>query len=100
MNVLEEANDIIHGARNKTYGHPLDNHSRTAALWSAYLGIPISPEQVCWLNALQKISRTCSGVYHRDNITDVCGYAGNVEMIHDEREKRNANAAPAASDPR
>ena len=88
MSAIEEAAKLIQGERNDSYGHPLDNHTRTAALWSAYLGTHITAEQVCWMNVLQKISRTCNGVYHHDNIVDVCGFAGNVEMIHEERKKR------------
>lgn len=94
-NILEEAIRIIHGARNQDYGHPLDNHSTTAALWGAYIdalrarGRTIGPEDVCYLNILQKVSRAVTtGVYKRDTPVDVAGYAGNVEMIQDEREKR------------
>lgn len=85
MNILTEADRLIHAERNKTYGHPLENHGRTAALWSAYLGVQITAEQVCYLNILQKVSRTASGVPHRDTDVDIAGYAGNVEMIQDKR---------------
>lgn len=88
MTILEEAQAAVHGARNEDYGHPLDNHGRTAALWSTYLGVPITAEQVCFLNILQKISRGMNRVT-RDTIVDIAGYAANVEMVHDERERRN-----------
>jgi hypothetical protein len=87
-NYLQTADDIIHGARNRAYGHPLDNHSRTAQMWGAYLGIPLTPEQVCDMNALQKLSRNASGQMHEDNDVDVAGYMGNKEMIRDERLRR------------
>lgn len=84
-NILQEADRIIHGERNKTYGSPLKNHTRTAALWTAYLGVQITAEQVCFLNILQKISRSASGVPHRDNLVDIAGFTGNIEMVEDER---------------
>lgn len=93
MNVLQEADQIIHGDRNKTYGHPLDNHTCTAEMWSAYLSrrlrtkIELTAEDVCWLNVLQKVSREAN-LSKRDNSVDVCGYVGNVEMIQEERARR------------
>lgn len=91
-NVLEEANEIIHGARNESYGHPLENHGLTAKYWSVYLdaknGFAITAEDVCFLNILQKISRSQSGVdVTRDTLVDIAGYAGNVEMIQDKRRE-------------
>lgn len=93
-NVLEEANAIIHGARNQAYGHPLDNHGLTAAYWNVYIGgmnypAVFTAEDVCFLNILQKIARSQNGVdLNRDSLTDIAGYAGNVEMIQEERKKR------------
>lgn len=86
MNILLEADKIIHGDRQQAYGTPLKNHSRTAALWSAYLGVQITAEQVCFMNILQKVSRSATGVRQRDTLVDIAGFAGNVEMIEDERE--------------
>lgn len=89
MNVLEDANKIIHGDRNDDYGHPLDNHGITAGLWGIYLGIELTPEQVCILNILQKISRSMNKMT-RDTIVDIPGYSGNIEMIWIERARREA----------
>jgi hypothetical protein len=66
------------------YGSPLTNHTRTAGLWSSYLGIAITPDQVCFLNILQKIARGQTQVT-RDTLVDIAGYAGNIEMIQQER---------------
>lgn len=82
--ILLEAQEIIHGDRNDDYGSPLANHSKTASLWSAYLGVQVTPEDVCILNILQKISRSCHKM-KRDNLVDIAGYAGNIEMIQEER---------------
>jgi hypothetical protein len=85
--ILDEAARITSTDRNQSYGHPLDNHSRTAALWSAYLGISLTARDVCWLNVLQKGSRDRHRP-GRDNIVDGCGFLRNAEMVEDEQERR------------
>jgi hypothetical protein len=87
MTVLEEAQSVVHGPRGDDYGHPLDNHSRTAALWSTYLAREVTPEDVCMLNILQKVSRAMNSIT-RDTLVDVAGYAANIEMVQAERERR------------
>lgn len=77
--VLEEAARIVDGDRRDDYGHPLDNHRRTAEMWSAYLGYEVTPRQVCMLNALQKIGRDAHRP-KRDNLVDLCGWARNAEL--------------------
>ncbi|HEC65468.1 MAG TPA: hypothetical protein ENI23_09245 [bacterium] len=91
LNILEEANDIVHGDRNEAYGHPKDNHNTTAIFFSHFLqrkyGVGTTPlldaEDVCFFNILQKISRSAES-YRRDNLVDIAGYAANVEMIKDQ----------------
>lgn len=77
--VLDEADRIVGTDRNQDYGHPMKNHGRTAAMWSAYLGIPITARQVCLMNALQKISRDAHKA-KRDNLVDLAGWARNAEL--------------------
>jgi len=79
--VLEEAQDAVGGERRASYGHPAVNHGRTAAMWSAYLGIQITARQVCMMNVLQKASRDAH-TPKRDNLVDIAGYALNAEMCH------------------
>lgn len=94
--ILEEAQDIIYNARNQAYGNPLDNHGCTAQLFSVYIGalmrrgqVELKAEDVCMFNILQKISRyATTGVEHRDTLVDIAGYAGNIEMVWNERAKR------------
>lgn len=96
-NILQEADEIIHGDRNKQYGHPLDNHGTTAEFWNIYIEAlqrrgktKLTAEDVCWFNVLQKVSREATtGAMKRDTEVDVAGYAGNVEMIRDERLLRS-----------
>ncbi len=83
---LLEAESIVNGARRGDYGHPLDNHTRTAELWSAYVqdAVSFTAEDVCFLNILQKISRAQNRIT-RDTIVDIAGYAANIGMIKDAR---------------
>ena len=83
--ILEEASRVVDGDRQNDYGHPLDNHGRTAAFWSTLLGIEITPEHVCIMNMLQKISRSMNRMT-RDSLVDIAGYARNVEMVQDRRK--------------
>lgn len=84
--ILQEAQQLIYGARADTYGHPAENHGCTAAMVSAYLtrryGHPIvlDAEDVCVFNVLQKISRQANEPA-RDNIVDAAGYLGNIERL-------------------
>lgn len=78
MSILSEAANIVDGDRMQTYGTPRENHSRTAALWSAYFGFNITPRDVCMMNVLQKASRDRFKP-HRDNLIDIAGYAENAQ---------------------
>jgi hypothetical protein len=64
--------DII-TERGKDYGTPKSNLGRTADLWSAYLGTPITAEQVCVCMSLVKISRMAAG-RKEDNYVDARAY--------------------------
>ena len=86
MTVLEEAASITSDDRQKTYGHPADNHGGTAAMWTAYLGkrlnAPLTARDVCLMQVLVKVSREAHAP-KRDNLVDICGYARNAEMIEE-----------------
>jgi hypothetical protein len=43
--ILEEAQGLIHGSRNKDYGHPLDNFTMMGRMWGALLGVPDIPAE-------------------------------------------------------
>jgi hypothetical protein len=87
--ILEEAQELIHGERQKTYGNPLDDFSRTGRMWGALLKIPDIPaETVALMMAALKMSRLCNTPNHRDSLVDLAGYAGADEMVIAERERR------------
>lgn len=87
--ILEEANRLVNGDRQESYGHPLDDFSRTARMWSAVLSHDVTAEQVGLCMACVKISRQVNRP-GRDNLVDLAGYAQTVQMVTEERQKRNA----------
>jgi len=87
MNILEEANKLVHGPRQESYGHPFDDFSRTAKMWEAILGVKVTPEQVGLCMCAVKISRQCNAA-RGDNLIDLAGYAETVNMVVEERQRR------------
>lgn len=85
--ILEEAQSLIHGDRQNSYGHPLDDFQKTADQWRALFGWDATPEKVAMAMICVKLSRLQNSI-KRDSITDLAGYAGTIEMILNERERR------------
>jgi hypothetical protein len=85
---LEEAHRIVNGARQKAYGHPLDDFSKTAKMWEGIIGVPITPEQIALCMIAVKISRLRNTPDHRDSIVDIAGYTATYEMVQTERKRR------------
>lgn len=83
--VLLEAERIVNGPRQTDYGTPLDNWSRTAALWSAYLGVSVSAEQAAMCMVLVKVAREANRP-QRDNLVDGAGYFAVIEKIQEGRK--------------
>lgn len=69
---LNEARGTIQD-RGIDYGHPSDNMSRTASLWSAYLEVPVDPHQVAMCMALVKIARSMETA-KTDTYVDLVAY--------------------------
>jgi hypothetical protein len=93
QSVLTEAQGLVHGDRNASYGHPLDDYTRTAGMVSALLAgklkVPLTPEDLILVMCCVKLSRQ---VNHpkRDNMTDLAGYAECEQWCIDERARRAA----------
>lgn len=98
--ILQEAQRLVHGDRGAAYGHPLDDYTRTGALWGAILhewakiaavssaprAIPAHLAVLCM--AAMKISREVNR-HGRDNLTDLAGYAECAMMVAEEEARRN-----------
>ncbi len=89
--VLQEAERLINGDRNESYGHALDDYGRTAALINAAfahkLKEPFTAEDMMLVMIQVKVSRQINK-HGRDNLTDIAGYAGCIEKAHNERQRR------------
>lgn len=98
--VLKEAEDIIYGDREQTYGHPSKNLKTIAQMWSSYINssldgvmhdeegnkiiIEIEAKDVAILMMLVKVARFANDPTHRDNLVDICGYAALVERCDEQ----------------
>lgn len=81
-----EAFNAVDGDRSRDYDRDGETAvSHAAALWSAYLGIPISETNVSQMMMLMKIARSKNG-YKRDNYLDTIGYALLAEAAHRSKE--------------
>ena len=76
--VAVDAIRLVDEDRNDSYGPPEQNLQRIAKMWSGYLGVPITKEDVSLMMVLLKISRSKAG-YSRDNAVDGVAYF----LIHD-----------------
>lgn len=73
---LVKAAQLVNDEREKTHGDYRDNHAKCAALWSAYLGHPVTAEDVALMMALVKVSRMRIGGFSRDHYDDAAAYIG------------------------
>lgn len=75
--ILREAETLITGDRNKTYGSPTENFANTAALWNVQIGHklkePITAAEVAQLMTQLKLARMIAQP-KRDNYLDAVGY--------------------------
>ena len=77
---LNEARATIQ-ERGSHYGHPQDNMSRTASLWSSYLEMPITDYQVAMCMALVKIARSMETA-KTDTYVDLAAYVAISGQLH------------------
>ncbi len=82
--VLETANNLITGSREKDYGTPQRNFQNIADRWSQTLGMQIDAWQVALMMADLKIARMATtGLPHEDSFVDICGYAALAAELSD-----------------
>jgi len=82
---LNEARATIED-RGQFYGHPSDNMQRTAALWSAYLEMPVTDYQVAMCMALVKIARSMETA-KVDTYIDATAYLAIAGQLHTEENE-------------
>ncbi len=84
ISMLEEANQIVEGQRNKDYGDINESFTRISGLWSAYTGFTITKYDVAKMMMLLKISRLKHNPLHEDSIRDIIGYSLCYEKLMNE----------------
>lgn len=84
--VLQEAQSLIYGDRQKAYGSASKNFTDIGVGWANIVGVPVSAEQVALMMVWLKVCRLTAGYRrgektHRDSVIDIAGYAGCIEKI-------------------
>lgn len=83
IDILEEAAEIISGARQEQYGSPEDSFQKIADFWSTYLDHPISAQDVSLMMVMLKVARVPDGnKASRDTMVDIAGYAAIGSTLH------------------
>ena len=80
--ICEEADRLVSSDRNNDYGHPRDDFGRTAMIWGAILGVPVTAQQVGMCMIGVKLSREVNRP-KRDNLVDMAGYAKCVHLCNE-----------------
>jgi hypothetical protein len=74
--MLDEAGEIISGARDVQYGGPEDNFTRISKIWSVIFGFEVTPEDVAMAMVGLKVARYASkSGFQPDTWVDIAGYA-------------------------
>lgn len=85
--VLQVANEVIYGDREKAYGSPDKNLKTIASFWSVHLtakygqNLSLTVDDVCGMMILLKQARLINDPTHIDSLTDLCGYAALQERV-------------------
>ena len=82
--VAVDAIRLVDEDRQEAYGPPEENLQRIADMWSGYLSVPVTKEDVSLMMVLLKISR-CKAGYTRDNTVDGVAYF----LLHDSMARYN-----------
>ncbi len=73
--VLATADRLVNGDRDQAHGQPAVTFRHIADLWSAHLGVTITPAKVAEMMILFKVARLGANPMHADSWIDVAGYA-------------------------
>jgi hypothetical protein len=78
--ILDNAMAAV-GEREFTHGECVSNNKNIAELWSAYLSVPITADEVAIMMLLLKVGRTKSRTAIKDHYVDMAGYAAIAGQI-------------------
>lgn len=91
--VLAEAQRLLHGDREQSYGHPADTYQCAADLWRAMIrhrygvDVPLTPDFGCLMMVALKLARE-SGNPKRDNRVDGAAYFEAADMCLEKTNER------------
>lgn len=95
-NILQDADTIINGDREQTYGDASKNLRNIAAYWSIHLNatygqnLSLTPADVCGMMILLKQARLANTPQHRDSLVDICGYAALLDKVNQQDELKTS----------
>lgn len=98
--ILDEANEVIYGDREATYGDPGKNLRIIADYWTTYLASKgynvegLDYDDVCNMMVLLKVARLGNTPMHRDSLVDACGYLALAERVHDADKQKQKGTGP------
>lgn len=80
---LDEVKAVLR-ERRESYGPAEAGFTRMAGLWGAYLGVPLTAQDVAAMMILFKVARhRGGGCTHKDNLVDICGYTALAAALGD-----------------
>lgn len=90
--ILLRAHELITRDRQNAYSHPLDDYSRTTAIFNALKGSDVmTPEDGVLFMVCVKLSRLMhelnNGLNLPDNTVDAIGYLGCLQMVREALRK-------------
>ena len=86
--LLREAEGLICGPREGSYGRANDAFTQVSELWTGYMknrhpAITFTSQDVCVMMALLKVARLAVSPDHRDSLVDGIGYLALVGRCND-----------------
>ncbi len=92
VNILEEAQKLVTGDRNESYGDADKEFRKVAAMWTAILGADVDPRSVALCMIALKLVREAHQ-HKRDNLVDIAGYSllaskSRHNVLDDARQKQ------------
>jgi len=81
--ILNNATSAIYGDRHETHGSFRECFDLQAKLISAYLGVDVSPVDVCMIMTLVKTARIKMGEPIDDHFVDIAGYSALAAGVAD-----------------